>query len=70
MPSRAKNKRTPDSPSPLCFPYSADFAMRRPGLDRSGTPYYNNAYGTKPKVMNPKAFKADWLCSSARILGK
>ena len=69
MPSRAKNKRTSDSPSPL-FPYSADPTMWRPGLDRSGTPYYNNAYGTKPKGVNPKAFKADLLCSSARLLGK
>ena len=30
-------------------------------------PYYN-AYGTKPKALNPKVFKADWRCSGARLL--
>ena len=27
-----------------------------------------NAYGTKPNALKAKAFKAKWLCSSARFL--
>ena len=33
-------------------------------------PCYNNAYWTKPQALKFMRFKAHWLCSCARILGR
>ena len=60
--STAFSQRNVSAPLILCK--GAKMLLKFPN------PCYNNAYWTKPQALKFMRFKAHWLCSCARILGR